>query len=669
MVSRMLPEAHGLFLGNSMPIRDMDMYADSGGSAMVAGRGAGLGAGCGVPVGSNRGASGIDGVVSAASGFAAGLGRPVTLLIGDVSFTHDVNGLLLLRDRTGQPPLTIVLINNGGGNIFNFLPVASELEAAEFSRLFETPPDVRFAELCRAHRLVHLQARTPRGLARALAEAWRLGRHCCVEVVLRGEDQGMANVASHRAVEAAAAAAVRRSLAASSATLAQSFEEFASLARSEALGIVDASVSPFRIPLALPITAIPAGGDHTSAGGMREGLLLRVSLRCGAVGIGEIAPCPGVHLETLAEAHVQSHLAAALLVGCRLDAVVALLDGSLADWLGHAADGPGLRMAHLLPSVRFGLESALLSALAAAQGCSLGSLLVAGGGMAATHDLDDPMPPAINALIPGGGGVAEALAAATAAAQAGYQAVKIKVGRQGSSPAEDGERCCAVRRALGPHAVLRADANGAWTLEAAVQFAAAAAEAQLDYVEDPCANGEDLGPFHTLTGVRTAIDEVLCGGTAHQAVGQRGSTISRLGAGCAELPPGVAALVLKPAAVGGLEAAALLGRWAARRGLDTVLSSCFESSVGLAAIASLAQLTDCHGGDTSCNRSAAPAHGLGTLPWLAGDSVELPLKLSAEGSGVVVNMASANQILCGNSVRWPTGLNHSPEQALCSFAI
>lgn len=154
ILSRMLPESHGLFLGNSMPVRDMDMYASSvsapspsasasvstygsadetgasgvllgpdwpshmrqtspdnsgedgdgtgsgGGGGSGGGRNSaavGSGFGVGVPIASNRGASGIDGVVSTASGFAFGLARPTTLLIGDVSFTHDTNGLLLLR--------------------------------------------------------------------------------------------------------------------------------------------------------------------------------------------------------------------------------------------------------------------------------------------------------------------------------------------------------------------------------------------------------------------------------------------------------------------------------------------------------------------------------------------------------------------------------------------
>ena len=65
--------------------------------------------GPGAPVAANRGASGIDGIISTAAGYAAGLSQPVTLLIGDVSFQHDSNGLLLLRERPGQPPVTIVV--------------------------------------------------------------------------------------------------------------------------------------------------------------------------------------------------------------------------------------------------------------------------------------------------------------------------------------------------------------------------------------------------------------------------------------------------------------------------------------------------------------------------------------------------------------------------------
>ncbi len=98
----LLHAGDGLFLGNSMPIRDMEMYAAVPGGRLSGGDVADgsqswVASGLGNPVASNRGASGIDGVISTAAGFAAGLGRPVTLAIGDVSFLHDVNGLNLLR--------------------------------------------------------------------------------------------------------------------------------------------------------------------------------------------------------------------------------------------------------------------------------------------------------------------------------------------------------------------------------------------------------------------------------------------------------------------------------------------------------------------------------------------------------------------------------------------
>lgn len=81
-------------------------------------------------MGANRGASGIDGVLSTAAGFAAGMGRPCSLLIGDLSFLHDINGLNMLRGGEARPPLTVVLINNAGGGIFSFLPIAGRCTAS-----------------------------------------------------------------------------------------------------------------------------------------------------------------------------------------------------------------------------------------------------------------------------------------------------------------------------------------------------------------------------------------------------------------------------------------------------------------------------------------------------------------------------------------------------------
>ena len=105
-----LPDPSALVLGNSLPIRDVDTWAPPSGKLLL--------------VTSQRGVSGIDGVVSGAAGVASAVAGPTTLLIGDVSFLHDTNGLELASRVAG--PLVIVVVNNGGGRIFEQLPIAQD---------------------------------------------------------------------------------------------------------------------------------------------------------------------------------------------------------------------------------------------------------------------------------------------------------------------------------------------------------------------------------------------------------------------------------------------------------------------------------------------------------------------------------------------------------------
>jgi len=95
-----------------------------------------------------RGANGIDGTLSAARGLAAGSGRPAVLVTGDLAFLHDSNGLLGAADA--DPGLLVLLLNNGGGGIFDLLPVASRPGVA-YEELFATPQRVDFARLVEAH--------------------------------------------------------------------------------------------------------------------------------------------------------------------------------------------------------------------------------------------------------------------------------------------------------------------------------------------------------------------------------------------------------------------------------------------------------------------------------------------------------------------------------------
>lgn len=136
-LSQALPDHTDLVVANSMPVRDVEYFWP------VSDRG--------LRVFSSRGANGIDGTLSTALGIAHQSTRPACLLTGDLAFLHDSNGLLIAKDLVGS--LTVVLINNQGGGIFEHLPVA-EFEPP-FERYFGTPPAVDFAALCAAHRISH----------------------------------------------------------------------------------------------------------------------------------------------------------------------------------------------------------------------------------------------------------------------------------------------------------------------------------------------------------------------------------------------------------------------------------------------------------------------------------------------------------------------------------
>lgn len=124
-----LPDDAPLFIGNSLPIRLLDIFSR--------GRSPGIG------IYGNRGLSGIDGNVSTALGIAAGAGRRVTALIGDLTLYHDMNGLLAARDT----PATFVVLDNGGGGIFDLLP-QSRLNSFEAHWLTPTGLDLhRVAQL------------------------------------------------------------------------------------------------------------------------------------------------------------------------------------------------------------------------------------------------------------------------------------------------------------------------------------------------------------------------------------------------------------------------------------------------------------------------------------------------------------------------------------------
>jgi len=119
----------GLFLGNSTPVRDMDWFARWDHKKNI-------------HVGANRGASGIDGLIATAVGFAKGLKRPTTLLLGDLAALHDLNSLSLVRHSDVH--VIVLIVNNHGGGVFDLLPIAKQTQY--FERYFATPHEYSFAD-------------------------------------------------------------------------------------------------------------------------------------------------------------------------------------------------------------------------------------------------------------------------------------------------------------------------------------------------------------------------------------------------------------------------------------------------------------------------------------------------------------------------------------------
>jgi 2-succinyl-5-enolpyruvyl-6-hydroxy-3-cyclohexene-1-carboxylate synthase len=169
LLARYLPGRSALLVGNSGPIRDLDLH----GGALAEG----------VRVIHQRGAAGIDGWLASAAGVRAGHEGPVALFLGDISLLHDIGSLGLVAEA--RQPLVIVVTNNDGGRIFEQLPVARRPEVAEaFERHFLTPHHRTFGAAAAAWGLGYHQARTRDELSTALTRAFAHKGATIVEAVV-----------------------------------------------------------------------------------------------------------------------------------------------------------------------------------------------------------------------------------------------------------------------------------------------------------------------------------------------------------------------------------------------------------------------------------------------------------------------------------------------------
>jgi 2-succinyl-5-enolpyruvyl-6-hydroxy-3-cyclohexene-1-carboxylate synthase len=186
-----LPDGSRLMVSSSMPVRDVEAFGALRDDPPA--------------VYANRGANGIDGVVSTAAGVALAAG-PTVALVGDLAFLHDVSALL--GPAGERAPLTVVVADNGGGGIFSFLPPARSVERGTFERLFGTPQSADVAAVAAgfgwAVEEIDPDA-PPEALAGALARSSERGGGTVIRVRLPDR---AANVAVHDRVNAAIVAAV-----------------------------------------------------------------------------------------------------------------------------------------------------------------------------------------------------------------------------------------------------------------------------------------------------------------------------------------------------------------------------------------------------------------------------------------------------------------------------
>ncbi|MET0114263.1 MAG: thiamine pyrophosphate-binding protein, partial [Limnospira maxima] len=164
LVSQHIPADSGLFLANSMPIRDMDEYGIYGGNS--------------VRIAANRGTSGIDGIIASAAGFCQGLNTPTTLLIGDLAFLHDLNSLSMVNSL--NHPLWIIVINNNGGGIFSFLPIAKFNDV--FENYFATPHNLQFDQAAKLFNLNYFSPPTPEEFVKDYQQAIASQTSAIIEV-------------------------------------------------------------------------------------------------------------------------------------------------------------------------------------------------------------------------------------------------------------------------------------------------------------------------------------------------------------------------------------------------------------------------------------------------------------------------------------------------------
>lgn len=331
-----------------------------------------------------------------------------------------------------------------------------------------------------------------------------------------------------------------------------------------------ASAVLYRYRLPLTRTLILRNQPHI----YREGLLLCLTSDSGQTGWGEIAPLPGHSRETLQEAQAQ---ASGLLNRLVNRAVPSSLPAISSEYKNELVE--------LSPSVRCGIEAALLHLHAEAEGRSI-------------RFLDDESTCAVplNGLL--AGDESAMLERVNLLVNQGYRAIKLKLGQRAID--DDVALVYRIHARLNGQTTLRLDANRSWTYEQAVAFGQAVEPLSIEYIEEPLQNASGLTELAGIWNLPIALDETLVATEA-----------------CNVQPfDNLKAFVLKPTLLGGFDRTLTYVRRAQELGLKTIVSSSFESAIGLTSLAHFAaQIAP----DTPC--------GLDTSDWFKENLLEQPLQI------------------------------------------
>ncbi len=163
-LSFLLDATWGVFISNSMPIRDADLLYFPKNKVG--------------PIFGNRGLSGIDGNIASAIGLSKGLEKSVVAILGDLAFLHDLNSLALLKKH--PHPLLFIVINNGGGGIFSFLPVHEKQEV--FEELFATAHTYQFENAAKLFNLNYYTPSTPEEFMSTINQTTKEKQSAIIEV-------------------------------------------------------------------------------------------------------------------------------------------------------------------------------------------------------------------------------------------------------------------------------------------------------------------------------------------------------------------------------------------------------------------------------------------------------------------------------------------------------